>query len=276
MSKFKSKVNFPLYSIKEAIEDLCAVIFESVKLGKITDEELAGKYNVGPKTKNYTYKRRSCVEYGLITRKSTNNSLSRIGIQILRSNYYKKSRVKVIKILSFIRSEGMKALLRYFIEYNDSLIYDDVELYDFLLEKGVTKSNIKRIVKAFNESLEYLDIITLGRKIRLNDEYIKIIKSDAQIVNLDDFNRIITKILIEDEREKQMINNRSKAQSIVPEFDKISFSFDSGKSGKIVFRKGDFNNQEYLILRNDLTKKEFTTLDNLIVGIYKSLHNISS
>jgi len=71
----KRDYRFPLYSIKEAIEDFCTVLFESVKSGNITDEELAGKYNVGPKTKNYTYKRRSCVEYVLITRQSTINSL---------------------------------------------------------------------------------------------------------------------------------------------------------------------------------------------------------
>lgn len=285
MPPLKNKTLFPLYSIKEAIEDFCTVLFESVKFGNITDEKLASKYNVGPKTKNYTYKRRSCVEYGLITRESTNNSLSQTGIQILRSQYYKKSRVEVTKILSFIHSVGMKALLRNFINNNESIIYDNEEFYVYLLEEGVTESNIKRIIKAFNESLEYLEIITPERKIDLNDEYIKLIKSNESLNDKDNINSIITNILIKtnkkdgindrmtemikDQKNKDtpdLIENTRKLDSLTD----IPFTTMSGKSGSIKLREDSSGELEYVILRKDLTDKEKKMLNDLVVSIYNN------
>lgn len=263
----KRNYRFPLYSIKEAIEDFCTKVFESVRSGSITDEELASKYNVGPKEKKYTYKRRSCVEYGLITRQSTMNSLSRIGIQILNSNYYKKSRIEVLKILSFIHSVGIKALLRNFINNNESLIYDDKEFYDYLLLKGVTKSSIKRIIKAFNESVEYLEIITPERKIDLNDEYIKLIRSDEPIFNKDNLYRIITDIIIKtSEKDGIAVNTPEMIKDILTDIPFISMS---GKT--FLLRKDSFGELEYYTVSKDLTDKEKKLLDDYVINIQKKV-----
>ncbi len=266
---------FPQYSIKQSIEGFCFKLYKSKKFDTITDEDMAALYNLGERSKNYTYRRRACVEYGLITRKSTNNSLSLVGLRIIRSN---SKTVEILKILSFIHSIKIKFLLRHFIVNNDNLVYDDGEFYDFLLEKGVTETNIKKIIKGFNESLEYLDIITPERKLDLNDEYIKVIKSDDE----DKFNSIIAKILrptnqkdgiydktteiIKEPKNKDMpnlIEDYPKVDSLTD----IPFITMSGKT--FLLSKDSSGGLEYYIVSKDLTDKEKKRLDDYVISIQK-------
>ena len=94
MPPLKNILVHHLYSIRKAIEDFCCKLYESVKFGAIIDKGMAALYNVGERTKTYTYKRRSCVEYGLIVRGSSTNSLSQIGKNIMKSNNIIKSKRK--------------------------------------------------------------------------------------------------------------------------------------------------------------------------------------
>ena len=134
--------------------------------------------------------------------------------------------------------------------------------------KGVTKSNIKRIIKAFNESLEYLEIITPERRIDLNDEYIKLIRSDESIFNKDNLYRIITDIIIKI-GEKDGIDDNTP-EMIEDRFTDIPFTLMSGKTGSIILREDNSGELEYFILSKDLTDREKKILDDYVINLYKN------
>lgn len=280
MSPRKYEPEFPQYSIKNAINDFCSKLYKSKKFDHIDDTRMAALYGTGERNKTYTYRRRACVEYGLITRKSTFNSLSFIGLQIIRSN---NKTVEILKILSFIHSDKIRMLLRHFIVNNDNLIYEDKEFYDFLLEKGVTETNIKKIIKAFNESLEYLEIITPEHKLDLNNEYIKIIKSDEPLFKKDNLNSVMTKILSKTNQKDGIIdmkkeiieesesNNTQDLIANLPKTDSLTnipFITMSGKT--FLLRKDSTGELEYYIVSKDLTNKEKKMLDNYVISIQKN------
>lgn len=135
----------------------------------------------------------------------------------------------------------------------------------YLLGKGVTKSKIKKITKAFNESLEYLEIITPERTIDLNDEYIKLIRSDESIFNKDNLYRIITDIIIKTS-EKDGIDD-STPEMIKDILTDIPFITMSGKT--FLLRKDSSGELEYYIVSKDLTDKEKKLLDDYIINIQK-------